>query len=345
MGTTVRAPNNTTKAQVKLRGGSQRPFVSSLSFKGAFGGSAEALGHGSPPSTAPATARSTFVAVKPSEQLRRLWRDDGAFAEHRLRTILIAVLVAAGSVAALVWGPDDPSDRLATVWTTVFSAVLSLALITLIYEMALRQSHAIALRRFLRLNSTVVHSGLQSIEEDSDVEWRELFTATSSATFVLASPYPAVGYLKDLIRAGRDRALKIRFCLPDIPAEAEMDEQSAARVEALTRAVGADQRIGSAIGSTIEDLVSTFERESSQLAAGSTMDVAVYDVPVFMEGVLLDRATVAMPIPAAGRPRGSSASCMVFVESQSLEIRRLRDSLEAIADAAVEVESKQSGAG
>lgn len=290
-------------------------------------------------------AAGTVPAVNASEPLRKLWRDDGAFAEHRLRTILMAVLIAAGSVAALVWGPDDPSDRLATVWTTVFSAVLSLALITLVYEMALRQSHATALRGFLRLNSTVVHSGLQSIEEDSDVDWRELFTATSSATFVLATPYPAVGYLKDLIRAGRDRSLRIRFCLPDIPAGTEIDEQSVARVEVLTRAVGADQRIGSAIGSTIEDLVSTFERESAQLASGSTMEVAVYDVPVFMEGVLLDRATVAMPIPAGGRPRGSSASCMVFVESQSLEIQRLRDSLEVIAAAAVEVESKQSGTG
>ncbi|MCP4304275.1 MAG: hypothetical protein GY788_05215 [bacterium] len=281
--------------------------------------------------------------------LSTLWRDDDAFAEHRLRTVLIAVIVGVLAVAALAFGPE-PGGKLATAWVTVSSTLLSLALITLIYELALRQSHAVALRRFIRLNSTVVRSGLQAIEEEADVVWRDLFATTSAVSFVLTSPYRAVGYLNDLIRAGRGRDIQIRFCLPDLPDQPaaqdppplvpQPEPATDSRSQLFARSIGADNRLASAIASTIQDLVSTFDRESVQLGQGAKLEIAVYETPVFTEGVILDHATVVMPIDSGGRPRGASATCMVFAEGQSREVIRLRQSLESVSEASVEVESK-----
>ena len=234
---------------------------------------------------------------------------------------------------------------MAIAWVTVSSALLSIALITLIYELALRQSHAVALRKFISLNSTVVRSGLQSIEEEAEVAWRDLFTATSTVSFVLVSPYRAVSYLNDLIRARRGRDIKIRFCFPDLPDDpaahqSALDIATRCRADSYAKSIGADDRLASSIASTIEDLVTTFDRESGQLGPSAKLEIAVYDMPLFTEGVVLDRATVLMPIGGAGRPRGASATCMVFTEGHSREIRRLRESLQEVSDLAVEVESK-----
>lgn len=277
------------------------------------------------------------------------WSEDDAFAEHRLRTVLIALVVGVVAFAALAFGPSSDS-RFATAWITVSSALLSVALVTLIYELALRQSHAVALRKFIRLNSTVVRSGLQAIQEDADVAWRDLFATSTTATFVLVAPYRAVAYLNDVIRAGRGRDVQIRFCFPDLPDDVPkdlvQDDTTAPDTATDTRAalqaksIGAGDQLPAAIASTIEDLVSTFERESVRLGENSALAVAVYNEPLFAEGVVLDHATVIMPIESGGRPRGASATCMVFAEGQSREILRMRQNLEAVSEASVEVETK-----
>lgn len=269
-----------------------------------------------------------------------VWASDDAFAEHRLRTSLVAVVVGLGAVLALVFGPSDSAKQFTAVWTTVWAAVLSLALITLIYELSLRQSHARALRKFIRLNSSVVRSGLEAISEEGDVDWRELFRTTSSATFLLVGPFSILPMLNELLNASRGRSIKIRICLPDLtdPSDTSISHETN---EVISGSIGADGRLRDSIASSLDDVLSTFDRQSGDLAPGSKLEIALYTRPAFMEGVLLDGTTVLMPIEAGGRPRGAPATCLVFAESSSPEIERLRQGLLVLSGDARLIDSKE----
>ncbi len=270
---------------------------------------------------------------------RSFWGSDDAFAEHRLRTALVAFVAGTVAVLALVVGPTDPSNRFTTVWVTAFATVLSLAVITLVYELLLRQSHARALRKFIQLNATVVRSGLVAIDEEADVPWRDLFTSTTSATFVLVGPYSALGFLNDLLSAARGRVVRARFCFPDL-ADRAVSGAGQESSRTISDSIGADDRLGGSIASTVDDLLSAFDRRSGELGGGSMLEIAEYDRPIFMEGVILDRSTVLMPIEAAGRPRGAPPTCQVFSEGSSPEVQRLRAGLLAVSDAATQIEGK-----
>lgn len=270
--------------------------------------------------------------------LQKVWSTNDAFTEHRLRTVLTAVVTAVTAAFLLAVGPA-PDSRLGIAWVSALAAVLSIAIVTLLYELFLRESHAVALRRFIQLNSAVMRSGLRTIDEEVDVEWRQLFELSRSITFVLVSPYRASQYLNEILRTARGRTVRIRFCFPDLP-EGEQEDEGRSPRDHLVQAIGADQRLGSSITSTVGDLVSTFDRESRLLGPDSVLEVAVYRGPVYMEGVLLDRATVLMPFECDGRPRGSQPVCLVFGEGRSTEIRRYRSALEAVAQSATEIENK-----
>ncbi len=297
----------------------------------------------SPPdvgSASPGVEPGSVRSMGALDGARKFWASDDAFAEHRLRTSLVAVGVGLVAVVALVFGPSDSPKQFTTVWTTVWSAVLSLALITLIYELSLRQSHARALRKFIRLNSSVVRSGLEAINEAGDVEWRELFRTTSSATFVLVGPFSILPMLNDLFNSSRGRVVTIRICLPDLtdPADTSISHEAA---EIISGSIGADERLRDSIASSVDDVLSAFDRRSGDLAAGSMLEIALYTRPAFMEGVLLDDSTVLMPIEAGGRPRGAPATCLVFADSLSPEVERLREGLLVLSGDARLVDSKE----
>ncbi len=279
-------------------------------------------------------------------RLRRLWYSDDAFSEHRLRTVLVSVVVAFLSVAGLAWGPD-PSNRHGMAVATALATALSLALITLIYELLLRQSHAQALQRFVKLDAAVVAAGLVTISEESDVGWPDLFRESENISFVLVSPYRAVSYLSDLLKSARGRLVHIKFCFPDLPPSENDDFEDAQHMSPLTSVLakgsGADHRLAESILSTVDDLVAAFSRESRHLRSGSSFQVVVHKDPVFMEGVLLDRVTVIMPFEANGRPRGSRPSCFVFEEGRLPEVIRFREALQAIVDKSSDIENKVVG--
>ena len=278
-----------------------------------------------------------------SSATRKFWTGKDSFAEHRLRTALLAVVIGIASGLALLIGPES-GGRLATAWITACAAVFSLALISLIYELFLRQSHAVALNKFLRLNSTIVRSGLQEIDEESDIDWRRLFSASTEMTFVLVAPHQAATYLNAIIREHRNREVHIRFCFPDLPEIAnDTDPANACRMSSIAKSIGADNHYASSVASKIEELIRTFDREASQLNLSSTLEVAVYGGPIYCEGVVLERTTVLMPIDAAGRPPGAVAACMIFEHGHSHEINRLRDSLLEVSDASHTIESKKAG--
>lgn len=274
------------------------------------------------------------------------WSADGSFGEHRLRTALVALASAVLAAIALAVGPSAES-RLGIAWAATWATVLSISFVTGIYDLFLRESYADAMRRFIGLNSTVVRTGLQALDEEADLPWERLFDVTTTVTFILVAPQRAVGYMNSLMRAARGRSVSVRFCFPDLPQSSPETHERYAEsdappdeVDILAKAVGSDHRLANQVASVVEDLLSAFELAAPTIRPDSRFEVAVYPGVPFMEGVILDRATVLMLIDAAGRPRGKSPVSVVFDESSSPEVLQLRDSLLEISKASVSIEDK-----
>lgn len=231
----------------------------------------------------------------------------------RFRDRLVRVALAVSIIAlALLYvlarlQPDPDADgwRLGqttyTVLTDACSALLSIGLLSLIFELLLRESYARALRKFLGLKGALVASGLTDIKTGSvDLSARLAHATTVQA--VVRDPHAWVlAHYSDVVAAATSRATTITLLFPDVdsphfPALAESLDYSQDELRnSLDLAVSAIQQRWGTVG---------------RIHAGSTIVVKTVQLPLFEITCVDDYAVCALDSSIEHRQGGPG---LVFV--------------------------------
>jgi hypothetical protein len=160
------------------------------------------------------------------------------FTNYRLSTIiaaLVIIVITAGLyfVAEAVFTPSrtlnitvaESGDRVLhvvekapkayTAVQNVLSVVLSIALISLVYEVFLRRRYAEDLLRFLNLKGSTVASGLQAIDRDVGFDWAGFLHGATDVKIVVRDPNRVSNVWPLLLQEQKTNAVSVTFALPD----------------------------------------------------------------------------------------------------------------------------------
>jgi len=151
---------------------------------------------------------------------------------------LVATIVVAVAIGALLWiasqQPTNPrpagdwqlGNTTYSVLVDAFSALLGVGLLSLVFELFLRESYAEALQTFLRLNSAITRSGLKDIDDRAPDLSVELKAATTVKAIVRDPQAWVLAHYAYVLEAATARQTTIVLVFPDpgspaFPAVAE----------------------------------------------------------------------------------------------------------------------------
>jgi hypothetical protein len=130
-------------------------------------------------------------------------------------TIALSVALAAISVIFLLVFGYRSQGALKESGLTVFSVLLSIGVVSLIYEVWIRELVSAEMLDMMSVKESVARSGLKDINLRTHVDWRSLYFGSSSYTIL---PRDVASFATRewsfILEAGRARPIRVRLLLP-----------------------------------------------------------------------------------------------------------------------------------
>jgi hypothetical protein len=249
--------------------------------------------------------------------------DERPFRDFRRRSVLAAFSVAALSAAALALiyryqplppGSKEKGWRLGEatfdVLQSTLTVLLGIGLVTLIYEIIVRESYARDLRKFLRLRTALVTSGLEELRTDQGYEWREVLITAGTITALIRDPSIwIVANFPIAIEAAQKRATTITIGLPDAQGPSFAD---------IARSVGlSEDQLAQNIDVARDLMENQWTTHESRISRGSRLRVVAYTAFPLYEVVLADDQVVCLFPRTVGHELGDERLALAFVQERS----------------------------
>ncbi len=236
-------------------------------------------------------------------------RPDLARFEARAR--LVAAVVVAASLLALVvlaqWAPDAPGasdDRadldpgLYQALQTILASLLTVGVISLLWEAFLKQVYARDLSRFLKLRASTVRTALQDVMPEDELDWSDLLGRATTVRVLLANPMVWLPqHQRLLLAAARRQAVDVVVGVPD---------EDGAHFPAVAQACGMDpDRLKAAIATANQSLEQGFDGDT-EVRVGSSFEVRTFDGLLAYDTVVTEDAVILLlgaPRPAGPQSR------------------------------------------
>jgi hypothetical protein len=244
------------------------------------------------------------------------------FRRFRVRAFIASGILFVVGLLGLLWiYPREPSSipavaaaqhgKIGTgifgVLQTGFTTLLSIAVISLVFEVLLRESYAKDLLRFLRLRTALVTSGLQDISPAPDVEWEPILGHASRLTALTRDPSTWFDrQLPAILNACQKRATTVVVGLPS------PDDPGFATIAA---SIGlSDDVLKQRINVSIDSARIQWQARKVHLHSGSSLRIVAYrSIPMY-ELVQADDQIVCMFGHSVGHTVGDYALVMNFVQ-------------------------------
>ncbi|TDD20771.1 hypothetical protein E1218_21970 [Kribbella turkmenica] len=98
----------------------------------------------------------------------------------------------------------------------LLGAIISIGLISILYEAFLRRTYGRDLRRYLRLKSSMVASGIQDVVPAEQVEWQNVLSDAADVRIILRDPGAWLPANQPwLLASARKRELRLTIAVPD----------------------------------------------------------------------------------------------------------------------------------
>ena len=261
-----------------------------------------------------------------------------AFAAFRERAFWIAFVITLLAVIGLfvvfnLQPSPDPAVRareknLSPEWfntlQTLLTTAISIGLISMVFEVLLREKYGEGLRRFLDIKSSMVRSGLVGLDFGDRFPWTE--AAHASEIRVLArdpSPWllPNLGSLLD---AAERRKATIFIGLPD---------PNGTNLRQIAETVGlTDAQLRNNIEVCIDAITNQWTSRRSRLKAGSSVRVVAYDEIPLVEIVANENQVSCFISQAVGHKAGLLPIYTTFDQVESVFPGEfIKDPLDSIA--------------
>ena len=223
-------------------------------------------------------------------------------------SIAIGAIIAIVAVLAIGIASHFLVGAWQTAVVTVLSVVLSIGLISLIYEIWLRDAVAGELLAMVRLKESTAESGLSEIILKSHFDWGRIFLGCREFTLVPRDiPTFASREWPHILEAGRQRKIDVSVFLPS---------QAADSFRALESHLGAQEgTLNGAVEDARETMLKAWDSASKSqppLRAGSTLTVYEYDDFPGL-AVFATEETITLELDAAlARQPGDQGCLLVF---------------------------------
>jgi hypothetical protein len=141
--------------------------------------------------------------------------DKQPFQLARTQALAIAAIVTAVSVVGLLLIPNLEAGPLATGLTSVASVLLSLGVITVLYEVFLRGSFTAELLSLVGIARNLHDVGLHEVVKEQDIDWEAVLGGCKRFRVLLLDPAPWVDReWPRVLQSGRDHSILVDVILP-----------------------------------------------------------------------------------------------------------------------------------
>jgi hypothetical protein len=193
---------------------------------------------------------------------------------------------------------------------TLLSVLLSIGVISLIYERFLHESYASDLARFLNLETAIVNSGLQDIAQDRTIDWDNFLAESSSVDALLREPQRwFMAHIDAVLDAARHRPVKMTIGLPD---------PDSSQFPVMAHLAGlSEDALSSRIQTAIDELEAKFDDASEELRPGTVIEVVQYPDPLAYELVFTEERVAVMMGHISSPKVGENRATFAFRPSGS----------------------------
>lgn len=191
---------------------------------------------------------------------------------------------------------DDGWDpALTTALTAILGAVLGVGAVSIVYELALRRQFGSDLRRFLRMNTAMVRSGLSGVSTARQFDISSRFDSIDELVCLGRSTRWLTASLPGLLRAAERRRISMLIALPN------PDDQ--ALMESVAVGLGADPgdlansiRVFSALAEAEWATAEPSLQKGTRLRVVYTSEAPLYDA---IRATGIDAILVSKPLNSA----------------------------------------------
>lgn len=133
-----------------------------------------------------------------------------------LSTLVVALLITVVAVLGYWWGGSVNDARYQALVYSISSALLSIGVVGLAYELFLRRSVSEELLRLVGVERSVVQHSLTQIGRAGDLDWPSILEPATSIWILVADPGPWIRqHWQNLVRGGADRPIELELIMPD----------------------------------------------------------------------------------------------------------------------------------
>jgi hypothetical protein len=235
------------------------------------------------------------------------------FEVFKTRSGLAALAATAIALIALIAAAAWLTSVAQTAVTSVASSVLTVGLITLVYDGYLRRSFTTELLRLVGLQSNLAAAGVEEIVQEPDLRWNELLAHSTRYRILLLDPTTWIDReWPHVIASGRSRKIDVEVYLAD-PDGASLERLA----ENVSLLLGELQQRLTTAQRVLEDSWTTAARSDPPIQSGCKLTVRLYDrIPGFMMALADDHAVVITG-GALGRHPGENALALRFERANS----------------------------
>jgi hypothetical protein len=238
-----------------------------------------------------------------------------SFRVFRLRAMIAAGLLAVVGVSGIflvVGNERHLSDGLTAALLNVAAVLASIGVISLVYEVFLRETYAVELRSFVRIGAAVVSSGLQRVEPRSNVDWHELLESSSEIDILLRDPTVWVASQQEfVIREARRRAFEITLAVP----------ASGKNFATMAESVGlTPEELRQRINISVSQLAGVWRTNAqhNQIHGGSRLRIVEFEDPLDFDMIRAGRHLVCLLNPPRKSVSGDDQVLLAFEQDESL---------------------------
>lgn len=199
-----------------------------------------------------------------------------------------------------------------TVARDLASVLISLGVVTFVYEYLLRASLTNEILQRVGLQQRLVDTGITQIATESDIQWREYLAESRSFFVLLVDPSPTLTRLWALVlEASRDRAVQVVICLPNRASTGfgSMAERLGLTPDQLSDRIDSARR-------QIEDGWGNAKDAAPRIVRGSSLQIRYFDSAASYEVVRSDGFAVLM-LPRAIAAAADAGPAVFVLERRS----------------------------
>jgi hypothetical protein len=218
----------------------------------------------------------------------------GAFGRSRELGFLVSLSLGLVAILLLVGASSRSADVLTSLLSSGGSALLSVAVVGVLYDLVLRGTVAQEVLRIARLQQNLADAGVQNVCWERDVPWRVLLEDARNFDLILIDDMAWVSRdWQAVVDAAIDRPIAVRVYIPDSDGPDFLS--IAARLGKSTDELRA---IVNSMAQTIEQSWRAAKTAQRELHSGSQIDVIPYrGLPAY--SLLRADANVVMVTPSA----------------------------------------------